>query len=56
MKTCETCHGTGRVEYGEFGFDCSAMHNGGRLPDAPGCGPCDDCEGTGEVFDGEAEE
>ena len=44
---CKTCHGTGRVEYGEFGFDCVAMHNGGRMPDAPGTVICDDCHGTG---------
>lgn len=46
---CETCHGTGRVERGEFGFDCADMHNGGRLPDAPGYECCDDCGGTGAV-------
>lgn len=55
MTHCETCHGTGRIEYGEFGFDCAAMHNGGRMPDAPGLAPCDDCGGTGQIDDEDEE-
>lgn len=51
MSECKTCHGTGRIEYGEFGFDCAAMHNGGFVPDAPGAEPCDDCEGSGVARD-----
>jgi hypothetical protein len=49
MRECETCQGSGWVEYGEFGFDCAAMHNGGRIPDAPGRSRCDNCQGKGVV-------
>lgn len=56
MSECKACHGTGRIEYGEFGFDCAAMHNGGRMPDAPGLERCDDCEGTGQIDDEDGED
>lgn len=50
MSACEHCGGQGRIEVGEYGGDCAAIHGmGGRMPDPPGLEHCDACAGTGSA-------
>jgi hypothetical protein len=50
MSECQTCFGSGWIEYGDFGGDCPAIHgHPGQMPEAPGKSRCDDCEGSGRV-------
>ena len=42
---CQTCHGAGRVEFGESG----SYYRDGEKYDPPGYETCDDCGGFGWV-------
>ena len=48
--TCHACEGSGRIPVGEYGVDCAAMHNGGRVPDPPGWEECGACHGQRAPF------